>query len=84
MDTVHIPHEGCDAQCLLVDLVVGEPPVLIDNINVLGVLCEGRKPELAQTWPEIFVDGVEPAINEGGLCLVDGARGGEDGLGCPR
>ena len=84
MDTVRIPHEGCDAQCLLVDLGVGEPPVLIDDISVLGVLGEGSKPKLAETWPEIFVDGVEPGVDEGGLRLVEGAGCGEDGVGCRR
>ena len=81
MDTVHRPHESCDAQSLIVDLGVGEPPVLVDDISVLGVLGEGCKPKLAETRPEIFVDGVQPAINDGGLRFVDGAWGGEDGLG---
>lgn len=50
------------------------------NIRPVGVLANGRKPEGPHGRPEIFVDTIQPPINQSGLQFMNISRSAEDSI----
>lgn len=63
------------------NLCVRKAATLVDDVGVSGVLGESGQPELAHILPEIFVDFVESAIDEGCLCLMNSTGCCKESLG---
>ena len=91
LDVITLLEQSGQLGCTDMNLAICQALILVDDVCVISIIREGRKPKFSEGRPQVLVHAIESAVYQACLDLMEAARRGEEALGwegycvsCPR